>query len=323
MPIGAFAHIGVAKETVWGTPVAAADYIPFISENIVHEQEQIADESLKAILDENPALRGLETVQGDLVCEARPTSLGYLLHSALGEPTVSGTGPYVHTFKPRTSKFSADCFLRPYTLEIFRDTEQAFQIAGAIINTLQLQLGAGNQKILRATAGIMAKAVTQIAETSPSFETLEPFTWDEAIIKIADNVAGLTGASADTTIEVFNINIDNKIEGIPLLNGSTKMGKMKPSARRTVGLELTMEALDSDYAKFTGRTYKAMRITLTQSASAILQLTMPKVEYIGYPVGVAGPGRITVAVAGRAWYDAAESYAIEAVLTNSKTSYTA
>lgn len=319
MPIGQLAHIGLGKETAWGTPVAASDYLEFVSESITHEIEQLELESIKSILDELPSIPGLETFQGDIAFDVRPQSVGYILHSLLGTPVTTGTSPYDHVFTPRSSQFSSDCFLQPYTFEIFRDTTNAFQYAGAVVNQLQLQFGV-DQKILRAVASIIAKDVALIAETTPSFESADPFTWDEAVIKFAADVSGLTGASANNNLESFNMTINNNCEGIPLLNNTRKIGKIKPTGRRSIELGFTIEADEDEYNNFKNQTYQAMQIEFT-SGTDKLKIVLPKVKQVSHPLGVGGAGRITVEVGGRAFYDATEQKSVEITLTNSKSSY--
>lgn len=322
MPLGQFAHVGLVKEAAWGTALAATDYIPIISESVVHEIEQIEDSSIRgSTRGQLPSLPGMETAKGDIVAEARPITLGYLLHSALGDPTTTGLGPYIHTFKPRMTEFSSACFLQPYTLELFRDLAQSFQISGAAINTLQLAFGT-DQKLTRVTAGIIGKAIALIAKTSPSFETANPFQWKQAVVKFAANVAGLAGASAHSELEKASIKLDNKMEGISLLNNSAFIGKIKPSGLMTCELDLTAEADASEYAKFSGQQIQAMEVTFT-AGTDVLKITLPAVKYTAYPVNVSGPGRIVVGIKGKAFYSAADSYMIEVKLTNSKASYIA
>lgn len=322
MPLGNLAFVGLAKEAAWGTPVAAADYIPIVSESIVHEIEQIKDASLLGVRAQLPDIPGLETVKGDIVAEVRPVSIGYLLHSALADPTVTGAGPYIHTFRaPRVSAFAEECFLAPYTLEIYRDMGQSFQVAGAIVNALQLAWGS-DQKILRVTASIIAKSLSLIAKTNPSFETGSPFTWNQAVVKFADNVAGLAGASAYNNLEKAAIKIDNKMEGVALLNNSAYIGKIKPNDLMTCELDLTAEADIDEYNRFANKQLRAMRVTFT-SGTNVLEITLPAVKYTAYPVNVSGPGRIVVGIKAGAFYSLADTYLMEVKLTNSKASYVA
>lgn len=322
MPLGQFAHVGLGKEAVFGTPVAASDYIPIISESVVHEIEQIEDASIRGnTRAQLPSLPGMETVKGDIVAEARPVTLGYLLHSALGDPITTGAGPYTHKFKPRTSQFSDSCFLQPYSLEINRDMNQSFQVSGVIVNTLQLAFGT-DQKLMRVTAGVIGKAQALIAKTSPSFETANPFQWKQAVVKFADNVTGLAVASAYNNLEKAGVKFDNKMEGIPILNNSANIGKIKPSGLMSCELDLTAEAEDAEYAKFAGQQLKAMEVSFT-SGTNVFKITLPAVKFTAYPVNVSGPGRIIVSIKGMAYYSAVDGYLIEVVLTNDKTSYTA
>ncbi len=310
--IGQLAHLGLAKETAFGTPVAADTYLPFNSESIVHNIEQLLSEEQRGIRDESPSYKGLETVAGDLNFDVRPDTIGHIMRSAFGAPSVTGVGPYVHVFSPIQSAFAADCFNPPYTFEIFKDLGQAFQVAGGVVNSLAFEFGVG-QKILRATAGVIAKDVALITKTTPSFGTLSPFLWAEAAISI--------GGSANTNLEAVSITLNNSLEGYPTLNNTTKIGKIRPNGVRTVDCSFTFDVNDlAEYNRFKDQTETAFDITFT-SGTNILKFELPKVRYTAFPVSVSGAGRITVAVTGKAKYDASTAAALKATLTNSIASY--
>ncbi len=308
MPQGANGHVGIAKEVTWGTAVAATDYIPLISESLTESIEQIADESIKASRFENKSIPGQIEVKGDIVAEVRPTSIGYLLRSALGAVTVTGTGTYTHTFTPASTAFDPDCFLPPYTLEVNRDHPQAWQYAGAVVNSLQFAFGA-KQKLLRATAGIIAKNATLITKTTPNFEAAAPFTWDQAAVQL--------GGTAFARLEDFGLKLDNKMAGIFLLSGDRNIDKLYPDGRSTADADLTMDIIDmAQYNAFKASTDQTLTVTFTAGTN-VLKFTLPNLRYIDYPVNIGGPGRIAVKVKGKVFVD--NTFKIE--LTNSKTSY--
>lgn len=317
---GSAAHLGLAPEATWGTPVAAATYIPIISENWNTEIEQIMDEGLKGNFAEGEEYSGAAFSGGDVVFDARPTLLGHILRGVLGVPTTTGTGPYTHTFVPRTTDFHADCPLNPYTLEIFRDLGQSHQYAGAVFNTLRLEFGAA-QKLLRATlSGLSKGKPTAIAKTTPSYETNEPLKWRQLAFKLGDTIAG---ATALAYLESFGLTINNGLEGVELSGSAADdaIGKIARNARRVIDFQATFALPNlTEYDKFLAGTYRAFDITFTVDANTSLQIKLPRVKYQAFPIPVGGPGRLSVQVTGKAKYSTTDTYDIQAILKNATAS---
>lgn len=310
--IGALAHIGLAKETTFGTPVAATAYLPFETESITAEIEQVVDSSLKALLDESPSYGGLETYGGEIVFPVRPTSVGHILRAAMGEPTTTGTNPYTHTFIPKQAEFSADCFLPPYTIEVHRDLSSAFQYAGCVVNSLQLSYGA-KQKILKAQAEIIAKDVALITKSTPSFETNDPFLWHQAVLQV--------GGANNNIFEEFSVKLNNNLEGVATLNNTKKIAKIWPTGVRTVEVDATIGIYDlTEYNRFVNQSETNFTITFT-SGSFQFKIELPKVRYTAFPLSVGGPDRLTVKLKGKAKYDATTTGAIKITLVNNTASY--
>jgi len=312
MATGAFGHIGLGKETAWGTPVAATDYVPFISESLVHEIEQIMENVIWINRHEPPQYAGLETVKGDIVAEARPGALGYFLRSCFGPPSTSGTGPYVHVFLPASGAFLTNCALPPYTLEIHRDLASAFQFAGCVVDKLTLEFGV-KQKILKLTASVMGKDVALITKTTPSFETAAPWLWDQAAIKIA----GVDNAN----LEDVSLSIENNLEGVALLNQTRKIGSIRFNGHLVGNLNLTFDVPNLDeYNRFKNQTEVALEVTLT-SGTNVLKLESSKTRYTAFPLNIGGPGRISVSASAKLKYDSTLGGLIKVTLTNDKASY--
>jgi len=322
MAIGARGHLGLGKETTWGTEAAANRYLPIISESITTDIEQIISGAQRGIIDEPASYSGLKTHVGDIVLEVHPVSIGDILRSALDEPTSavydSGLLAYQHEFVPRQDDFATDCPVCPYTIEVYRDNGNAFQYKGAVVNTLNFSFGV-DEKILKATAGIIAKEQGSITKTSPSFETENPFTWDQATIKIA------TVANSD--LESFTINLDNHLVGVPTLNATSVISRIYRDAARTVDISAVFDFTDqTQFDKFISGTEQAFEITfegaeIETGHNYTLKIEMPKVRYTAFPINIGGPGRITCSVSGKAKYSIADGYAIKITLINEETSY--
>jgi len=82
-------HIGLKKETTWGSAVTVDKFLPFISESIVPNIEDVVSAAQKAIVDEAPSYQGEKKFEGDIAIEVQPASIGHILRSALGAPAAA------------------------------------------------------------------------------------------------------------------------------------------------------------------------------------------------------------------------------------------
>lgn len=314
MASGIFSFIGLAKETTWGTPVASTAYLQFLTESLTHNIEQLMEAELRGYPDEPPQYEGLNTVAGDITFAVRPATIGYFLKSALGTPTTTGgaPGPYTHVFNPATSHFSTVCSLPPYTLEIHRDLASAFQYSGCVVNELTIEQGTG-QKIMRASAAILGKSVTTITKTSPTLEALDPFLWRNAVVKIG---------AVEVTPESYSFHVANSLEAFPLLNQSKEVASIIWNGHRVFDLNFTFDVANLDeYNRFKNQTEATCSITITPDANTELKFETNKLRYTAFPLAVGGPGRLTVAVTGKAKWDATLTAAMKVTLKNSVASY--
>lgn len=312
MASGIFSFIGLGKESVWGTPVASTDYLQFISESLTHEIEQLMEAELRGYPDEAPSYEGLNTVRGDITFAVRPATIGHILRSALGAPTTTGTGPYTHVFTPATANFSTVCALPPYTIEVHRDLASSFQYVGCVVNELTIEQGVG-QKVMRATAAILGKSVATITPTTRTLEALDPFLWKNAAVTISGSAV---------TPESFRVRIANNLEAFPVLNQTKEVGGIAWNGHRVFEVEFTFNVTNLDeYNRFKNQTEAACVIDITPDANTELKFETNKLRYTAFPLHVGGPGRLTVAVAGKAKWDATLGAAMKVTLKNNVVSY--
>jgi hypothetical protein len=324
MPFGGLTHVGLGKETTWGTAVAASDYLRFASEGINEEIEQILSESIGGIVDESASFEGAHTISGDVSFEVYPNILGHLLRSALGAPVttqpdaLNNPTVYQHVFTPVQSNFSNVCTLPPYTFEVHRDLEQAFQYAGGVVNELMLSFGSDN-KIMQGSASIIAKALSLIAKTTPSFETTNPFLWDQATITI--------GGSINTDIQTAEVGVQNSLEGRATLNGTKQISRIWRTGKRAFPVNLTFDLKDmTEFNRFRSQSEVAAKIELvgpviSGSHNIKLVIDIPKLRYTAFPINVGGSETITAQVNGVAKYDPASTSAMKFTLINTKSAY--
>jgi len=322
---GARGHIGIKKELIWGQKETGDNdfFLPFVSETLIPNIEEVLSAAQKGILDEPNSYQGERAFGGDVVVEVHPASLGHLLRSAINEPVTTvvdgAANAKQHVFTPRQAiDFHVDCPINPYTLEVYRDQGDAFQFLGAIVNTLALNFST-TDKILKATNGIIAKDLGDIPKTTPSFETTDPFTWEQAVISIAE--------SPNNDINTFGINYDNKCVGKYALNNTAILRKIYRDGFRTIPVNFTIDFVDRvEYNKFINGTEQSFQVKFVGAECETgyyytLIIDIPKLRYLTYPVNMGGPGPIICGVTGKAKYDASLGYPYKITLINLETGY--
>ena len=253
-------------------------------------------------------------------------SIGIIMHTEKGEFTlnvddvrrvVAGTASNAkqHIFTPRqATDFHADCPINPYTLEVYRDQGNAFQFLGSIVNTLALNFST-TDKILKATLGIIAKNIGSVEKTGLSLEATKPFVWENAVISI--------GGSPNNDLENFSLNWDNKCVAKYTLNNTVIPRKIIRSGFREIPVSFTIDFVNrTEYDYFILGTERAFQVKFEGAVcddpvKYTLQIDLPLVRYLTYPINIGGPGPIVCGVTGEAKYDAA-GYALLATLINLK-----
>ena len=82
-------HVGIKKEITWGTEENGANdfHLPFLSESLTENIEEVLSAIQRGILDEPKSYQGEKSFGGDVVVEVHPASFGHILRSALGVPS--------------------------------------------------------------------------------------------------------------------------------------------------------------------------------------------------------------------------------------------
>ena len=241
------------------------------------------------------------------------------------DTAAAATNAKDHVFTPSQSDWKTDCPLYSYTVEVHRDqtAAEAWQFLGCVVNTLNLKFGV-DDKILNGTAGIIAQNVDRVTKETIAFVTTNPFTWDQAEIRIGGTEEG----DINSYLESMEINIDNKLVGIPSLNKTAIISRLYRSAPRVVAVNFVTDFIDqAEYDIFVAGNEQALQIVFTGAVTPeagyyyTLTIYMPKFRYLTYPIANSGPGRISVGVTGKAKYCETVDYAIRFTLRNYTADY--
>lgn len=314
---GHLGFVGIAKETTWGTGVAATDYFEIMSENLMLSIDRFPTRNAFAGFYDPDDYAGARRNAGNLVMFGHPVSIGHLLKAAMN--TMSGTVVlsgflWTNRFISTKSEFADGVPSQPYTLEIHRDVTSSQRYLGAVCSRLTLAL-APNQD-LRCTAEWVAKSAALLARSSPTFpgSPVHPFTFDTASIAI--------GGSANARLEAFNLSISNNINPILALNASTEIARMRRGGVQEIRISGTMDFIDvAEYQDFVNQTERVLNLNVTRADSFALLIEVPRFVYTAYPLGIAGRDRLTVGFDGRANYHTGSALALSMLLTNTKSNY--
>tara|TARA_Y100000310_G_C20673717_1_gene811681 strand:- start:1942 stop:2901 length:960 start_codon:yes stop_codon:yes gene_type:complete len=310
-------HIGLAKETTWGTAVGATDYVEALSESINVNFDRFDTKNIVGMFGEPDDEQGVKRISGDIVAAAHPVALLPWLVAATGiqsNAEVLSGFLHTHNLTMGTAENAANNPVTPLTLEIFRDVTSAQQYDG--VQVAQLQLSAAPNQDLRMTASIIGKGEQNIAKTTASFpgSPTGPFTFDTCSISLA--------GAGTVDIEAFNLTIDHQLEGIPSLNAEAEIAKVRRTGPQLVRLSGSFAFEDiTDYERFKAETEVALLANFTSADSFSLLIDIPRFMYTSFPTGMGDRGRQVISFDGNARWHSGSSAAIEFQLTNTTSGF--
>lgn len=317
MGMGTAGFLGLAKETTWGTPIGATDYVELFSESMALEIDRFEVKNIGAIYTEPDDMAGIRRIGGSVEFPVYPEVLTPFLRGVFNNPvvtTVLSGYLYTNTFKTPTADFASEQPVAPYTFEVFRDVTSSFQYAGVCMNTLEFNVEPNN--VLRCSAGVVGKVSSIVAKSTPSFVSSPtfPFAFDTCSISL--------GGAGTTLMEALTISIDGQIEGIPALNASTAVAKIRRTGPQIVGISGTVDFANlTEYNNFLNQTEQQMIVYFTQTASFSLKIDIPRMVYTAFPVAMGGRERTTVSFTGKARYHTGSATAIDVRLTNTSSGF--
>jgi len=309
-------HVGLGKQTDYGTAVAAAAYVKAMSENLSESIDRFEVENIYGGLHEPNDLDGVRRVAGDVTFSAHPETMGYFLQGALGRTVVTSVAAElaVSSFKPRTSDVSSMHPLDLYSFEVFRDVGSSQQYADCQVSQLQMEL-APNQA-LRCTASIIGRSSTNIAATTPSFpsSSQNPFHHNSASLSV--------GGAAVDLIEGLTVTINNNLAGRPSLNNSNSVARIKRDGPVEVRISgnIGFENI-TEYEAFRNQTARSLTLNMFLASSFSFLLDIPQMIYTAFPLGIGGREYQLIGFEGRANYLVSSATAIEATLTTVNSSW--
>ncbi len=317
MPYGILGHIGLGKETTWGSFTAATDYVEAMSETLQLTKNRFDVVNIQGGMYEPDDMVGLDIVGGDIAFSGHPEALGFFFNSMFGVQSATEilSGFLFANEFTMSQDDAANANANPaYTFEVSRNISSASQYVGCIVSAMELNIVPDAP--LAVTATIIGKEENIIEKTTPSFTTspVDVFAFDTASISVAG--AGFA------LIESFTISLDTQLEGVATVNATTKVSKIKRTGPPLVRLSGTMCFEDhAEYDKFKAQTEQAISVNMTRADSFSLLMEFPRVIYNTYDMNMGGRERIVANFEGMARYHVGSASAAKFTLTNTKSWY--
>jgi len=319
--IGRKISVGFGKETVRGTLVAAATWMPKYDVTIHDKKKYInSNQSFGSIAETEDADIIQEWSEGEISGKLRDQSFGYILLATLGQlaSAVKETTAYNHTATLLNSNTHPSL-----SVEVKDDIEQ-LGFAMAMIDKLKITATVG--KYVEISAGFKGtKGVT--AATAVSYTNENEFIAKHVIVKVASAIGGLAGATA-LPISSVELTIDKNLDDDYVFGKNTPNDIYNKSIAISGTIDATYLDLTTFKNAFLAGTMQAMLIdikntdvTIGAASNPELAITLSRVSFQDWSRKSANDNLVTQAVKFTAHLDVTTSTMISAVLTNVKTSY--
>lgn len=291
--MGVNSQLGIANETVFGTPVTPTRFYEFNSESVELEIDTVFSEGIRPgflnLARSGGYMRHRKGAAGDVELDVMQRGFGIWLRHMLGQVVTTGAGPYTHTGS--IASLNGGYF----TLQVGRD-DQPFTYEGCKVTDWELSCAIG--EFLKLTLTIDAEAENNSTPLAvPSYPTgLRPFSFLDA----SATVGGVA-----TNITEFKLSAKNNlaVERYFMRNSGLK-GEPLNQNREITG-ELTLEFDDlTTYNRFLNATESAVILTFTSGPDSFT-IDCPLVLFEGQTPTVKNPELIMLSMPFRVLSNAA------------------
>lgn len=250
---GRLISLGIAKEVTRGLGAAPVMWLPHTEFNLINKVDKVRDESAFGNLaDVQDMVITEKYSEGDISGELRDQTFGYFLLAYFGAVSSAAQGVgYKHTFTWTDTNTNQSLSL------IKKDAISTEMYKLAMIKSLDIK--AALNSFVNFTAGIMAKVQTPSTGT-PSFTAENKFSKKHIFVKVADDIAGLTSATA--------LNLKTlDFKGNKNVSRDSAMGTVQPldilNGTHSAEVSFTLNYEDTTFRDYLlNGTFKAMEIMI-------------------------------------------------------------
>ncbi len=253
---------------------------------------------------------------------------GVLFSLAMGNYSVSGTGPYVHTIKPVLPCTSTDQL--PATSIVMgapSDTASIIKFKGVIPNELTITANDRNRVTIGGTFFTDGTVSYEPTFSFPSLATVNHVAGRMMVFSIADYGQALVTQEARTISATFTYNNNLDIEDARSLLAYPTEGKYIGELRfgdREISCSVTITghpaSNDAFWTDFLNATAKVARLKFTYDANNYIQVDLPKCKITGVTAGFNGI-RDTLELTLTPFYDSVTSAPVIITISNGVSGY--
>jgi len=322
MAYGQKSNVGIIFQNSFDSvgDVGSVHFIPNLSESLKINKPPMYSENMRGVFDEGDSYEGLNTVDGEIDCEAQPIALGAMLKSILEETSViTSEALYTHVFKPRASDFDELSANNPVTAYAYRDTGSAMLYSN--LNGATLELAIANGEFLKAKVGFVGGSFQQAASVAASYPVGKRWTWDTASLSF--------GGAAVPEVAALTVTLDDGgLEAMGTFNNSLYPSRIKRTGFRTIAIDGTLKFDNQDeYQEFISQSERELLLTFTGKTEVQsgyyeqLTLKLPAMRYEEAAPTAEGAGEIEMSVTARGKYHVGSGTGLEITLTNTQAAY--
>lgn len=301
------------ENMAYGTVAADGFLMPFNSCGVVASRAQNSPTTLTGTRNTVTPFAGNFNVAGPIVVPADSDAMAYWLYAMFGNPGTTGSDPYIHEFKVGSSmpSFSLEKIFEDLAANVYE------RLVGCKISTFSIIVGGDGELIMN--MDILGANMTEETATfdgSPATISLDRINNFHAAL--TEGESPISNATEVALNVDFGLDADNYLIGGGGIRGDIPEGLVTVTGNlKTIFEDKTLleKALNEDES--------GLKITLTASASSILEFEIQELKYSVNGIPVDGPQGLIVSLDYVGYYkDASEASNIVARVTNKVDSYT-
>ena len=303
---GSMSKVQIGFESTYATAATDGFIMPINSCTVAGTRAQHFAATIRGNLNPDEPFAGYTDVRGDVVVPMDSAAMWYWLKAMFGLPTTTGSGPYAHEFKIANGG-------TPFTLEKnFTDISQIGRNVGCKVGGWSLEVGGDGELVNSfSVTGANETLETTSFDATPTTVTLDRLKMFEASLE--------EGGSALTNAKVMSFNIDFKLDEDQFGIGSGGIrGDLPEQIVELSGQLQTLFENTTLLTKAENGTKSSLKLTITESASAKIEIYFPEIQYSKDYPKLEGPQGTTIDLGFQSFYnDGSNASAVVVTLTNS------
>jgi hypothetical protein len=276
--VGAGGIMGVALETVSGTYVAPAKFVPFNSESLQYQQETNFRRVIRNSPDVSYAVPGNAHIEGEIAMDALEDILPYFMTASRMDVVKTGTTPnWIYTGTPNALATPA----KTMSVTIIRDGI-VYGYVGCVIGNFTFGIDDGTMTYTVNIQG--ADEAVQTAPGSVTWPTTTPYGMGQYSIEIP---TGTPVTDADT----FEFQVEDNAEPQYRLKNPTRGANFVKFGEREVTLTMDRDFQSrTDYDAFKAMTSQTITLTASKGTNNSVSILAPVSIKDTYEVNLSGQG---------------------------------